>query len=434
MSRPAQLGTASTNHFFHRGPVRDPAYFFGRGQETAQLFDLLSRGQSVSISGQRRLGKTSLVMHASTPEVAGLHGLDPAQTRWIYLDGGMLDGLGEESVYGAIARGMDAASTAIASYTDLAEHIRELVARNLRLILIFDEFEVFAQNVQFQPRMFNRLRGLSGQFPVQYVIASKEPLARLSFANPAVVSSSFFNIFAPLRLSLFQEDEAAEMLRTLSARGGAAFHPDTVAFLLDLVGPHPHFLQVAGYHGFALQRKGVLSASEQVTACSRISEELEGHLEYYWRDLSAEEQYTLAALPLTAFDPHSPIIARLEDSGLLYKRKYLGSVLTDFVSRQHVDGLLRHDPFVMDERRRLLTVDGKLVHLTPTEFAALRLLLQSPGRLLTPEEIESALWPDDVAPDPERARGVMKKLRLALGAPGEAIVTQRGQGFSLAGR
>ena len=421
-----------TNQFFHRGPIRDAAYFFGRKQETAQLFDLLTRGQSVSISGQRRLGKTTLLMHASTPEVAAQHGLDPAGTRWVYLDGGMLDGLPEDAVYGAIDRGLYGSEPESAAYTDLTEHVRALAAQNLRLIVVLDEFEIFAQNLQLQPRMFNRLRGLSGQFPVQYVIASKDPLARLSFANPAVVSSSFFNIFAPFRLPLFQEQEAAELLSSLSARGGSPFHADTIAFLLALVGPHPHFLQVAGYHAFELQRKGALSPDQRTAVKARIMEELEGHMEYYWRDLSPEEQYTLAALPLTDFDTHSPIITRLGDCGLLYKRKYLGSALSEFVSRQHVEGLLRHEPFIMDERRRLLSVDEKLVHLTPTEFSALHLLLQNPGRLLTAEDIEAALWPDDLAPDPERARGIMKKLRIALGEAGEAIVTMRGQGYSLA--
>lgn len=420
-----------TNLFFHRGPVRDPEYFFGRKQETAQLFDLLNRGQSVSISGQRRLGKTSLLFYASTAEVAAGHGLDPAQACWVYLDGGMLDGLDEESVYGAIDCGMQESEPERVAYETLLGHMRALAAQNLRLIVILDEFELFTENVRFQPRLFNRLRGLAAQFPVQFVIASKEPLSRLTFANPAVVSSSFFNIFAPFRLPLFQEEEAVEMLTSLSERSGATFKADTIAFLLELVGPHPHFLQVAGYHAYGLQNKGALSPDARSAVKERTLEELGGHLEYYWRDLSAEEQYTLATLPLTAFEGYSPIIARLTDSGLLYENDYLGSILKAFVARQSVTGLLRHRLFVMDERRRLLTVDGKLVHLTPTEFAALRLLLQNPGRLLTPEDIESNLWPDEIAPDPERARGIMKKLRTALGEAGEAVVTQRGQGYSL---
>jgi hypothetical protein len=421
----------STNLFFHRGPVHKPEYFFGRRQETASLFELLRREQSVSISGQRRLGKTSLLFYAAAPEIAAGHGLEPGQVRWVYIDGGMLDDLDEESVYGAIDRGLQEGTVEHIPYEELVAHIRTMAAKNLRLVVMLDEFEVFASNARLQPRLFNRLRGLTAQFPVQFVIASKEPLARLSFANPEVMSSWFFNIFVPLRLGLFSRDEAVEMMSELSRKGGSVFRADAMDFLLELAGPHPHFLQVACYHAFALQRRGALSASDRQAVKERTQEELEGHLDYYWRNLSAEEQYTLAALPLAIFEGHAATTAELAEAGLLFENQYLGEALRDFVARQSVPGLLRHGAFVMDERRRLLTVGGELVHLTPTEFAALRLLLQEPGCLLTPEDIEARLWPEEIAPDPERARGLMKKLRVALGEAGEAIVTQRGQGYRL---
>jgi hypothetical protein len=152
------------------------------------------------------------------------------------LDGGMLDGLGEESVYGAIDRGMQAIEPESVPYEELLAHIRALAAQKRQLIVILDEFEIFTENVRFQPRLFNRLRGLATQFPVQFVTASKEPLARLTFANPDVVSSSFFNIFAPFQLSLFQEQDAVEMLASLSR--GELVPADTIDYS-RLVGPHP---------------------------------------------------------------------------------------------------------------------------------------------------------------------------------------------------
>jgi hypothetical protein len=169
------------------------------------------------------------------------------------------------------------------------------------------------------------------------------------------------------------------MLTVLSARSGSEFSSDTIGFLLDLVGPHPHFLQVAGYSAFRLQKKGVLSADDRSALKELALDELKGHLEYYWRDLSADEQYTLAALPLMAFEGYSPMMERLAENGLIHENKYLGAVLREFVARQSVDGVLRVGAFAMDERRRLITADGKRVHLTPTEFAAMRLLMQSPG-------------------------------------------------------
>jgi hypothetical protein len=47
------------NPFFHRGPVRDRRYFFGRTRETRQVLEMLCNGQCVSIVGPRRIGKTS---------------------------------------------------------------------------------------------------------------------------------------------------------------------------------------------------------------------------------------------------------------------------------------------------------------------------------------------------------------------------------------
>ena len=81
------------------------------------------------------------------------------------------------------------------------------------------------------------------------------------------------------------EQEAVELLTTLSERSGARFEPDTVDFLLGWVGPHPQFLQVAGYIALELQNKGELSSDARSAVRKRTLEELEGHLEYYWRDL-----------------------------------------------------------------------------------------------------------------------------------------------------
>lgn len=418
------------NPFFHRKPVHDPASFFGRREEVDYVFSLLCQGQSVSISGQRRFGKTSLLYYLSLPEINRQFGLDPAQTRWVNLEGGLLDGLDEDWLYGAInhALGHDEEST---SYIHLMERVRALDAQGHRLIIAFDEFELFARNTQLQPRVFNRLRGLGDQFAIQFVTASREPLARLFFAYPEVISSPFFNNFATLRLGLFQEAEAIEMLSTLSARGGQAFAAETMAFILELVGPHPLFLQIAGYHAFAAQEHGVLSSEARTAVVNRVTQDLDGHLRYYWNSLLPDERYALAVLPISIGNNQTAVSARLAEAGLTYRNRYLGTALRDFVSEQPVEGLIRCGPFVMVENRGILTVDGQVVHLTPTEFAALRLFLQNPGHLLAQEDIEAVLWPGDTASDSERVRPVITRLRAALGEAGNAIVNERGRGYLL---
>jgi hypothetical protein len=425
-----------TNPFFHRGPVREAAYFFGRTREIAFAADLLRQGQSLAVSGPRRIGKTSLLFHLAQPEVSAAHGLGPEATTWVYLDGGMLDGLDEEWLYGAVDRALGGDADAV-PYGRFVERLRDLAARPgaSRLILALDEFELIAANPRLGPALFNRLRGLTTQYPLQFITAARDPLWQLTFAHRETLSSPFFNIFAPLPLGLFSEAEAGALLSTLSARGRrAGFAAETVAFILELAGPHPLFLQVAAYRTFgALGGQVGKKLTDEVKADIRAQAlaDLEPHLSYYWDNLDTEAQYTLAALPLLERDVRTDAMVHLETAGLVRAGDYLGRALEAFVRRQKVEGLQQAGTFLMDTRRGLAAVGGQPVHLTPTEYAALRLFIEHPGRVLTPEDIEAALWPGEISPDPERARGVVKKLRAALGSGGEAIVNRRGQGYLL---
>ena len=103
------------NSFFHRGPVCDPAYFFGRTNETRFIAQLLGAGQSVSLSGPRRFGKISLLFQLAHPQAATAYGLGPDSMRWVYIDGGMLDGLDVEWFYGAVDHAQ--------IQTDLEQHL-----------------------------------------------------------------------------------------------------------------------------------------------------------------------------------------------------------------------------------------------------------------------------------------------------------------------
>ncbi|HEU5085900.1 MAG TPA: hypothetical protein VFT99_00600, partial [Roseiflexaceae bacterium] len=238
------------NPFFHRGPIREPAFFFGRRDALAFLVEMLQQGQSVAIHGQRRFGKTSLLFQLARPEVAADYGFDRGATDWAYIDGGMLDDLDETWLWGAIGQAQGGNEDAIA-YPRLVEHLRALQRQGRRVVVALDEFELVASNPLLGLSVFNRLRSLAAQLPVQFVTASKRPLFDLTFAHVDTLSSPFFNIFAPWQLGLLGDADADALLATLSERGGRPFVVETRAFLHALVGPHPLFLQIAGYHAFA---------------------------------------------------------------------------------------------------------------------------------------------------------------------------------------
>ncbi|MBN1439876.1 MAG: winged helix-turn-helix domain-containing protein [Anaerolineales bacterium] len=429
MVRPCyNIPEMADNPFYHRGPVSRPEFFFGRKRELAYLFDLLRKGQSVSISGPRRIGKTSLLMHASNPAVAAAHECPPERMEFLLLDGGTLDGLGEADFYGAVRRSLDGGSGGV-PYADFLESIRREFSGGRRsLVILLDEFELVASNPRFGTALFNRLRGLAAQYPVRFVTASKNPLWRLGRVNPETLSSPFFNFFAPMSLGLMEEREAREMLQTLSAKAGKPYADRSLDPILSLAGTHPLFLQVAGYRAFESADSSGEVPPEAIPAIrQQMLADLEPHLQYYWSELGEEDRYALAALPMTGGE--SPGLA---EAGLVCGGKYVGTVLEQFVRRQAVPGLLQGGPFLIDLRRSLATVSGKAVHLTPTEFSLLKVFLEKPGRVLAPQDIEAALWPGEKTLDPERARGVVKKLRNALGSAGELLVNRRGQGYLLA--
>lgn len=48
----------------------------------------------------------------------------------------------------------------------------------------------------------------------------------------------------------------------------------------------------------------------------------------------------------------------------------------------------------MDDKEKLVTVDGEIVSLTPTEYDILKLLLTHPGQVFSPKEIYKNIWND----------------------------------------
>ena len=62
-------------------------------------------------------------------------------------------------------------------------------------------------------------------------------------------------------------------------------------------------------------------------------------------------------------------------------------------SRESSDAIMRHGALMMDLEARTLTRDGTAVHLTPTEWELVRVLMSNAGKTLTHRQLFSAVWP-----------------------------------------
>jgi hypothetical protein len=439
------------NPFFHRGPIRQRDYFFNRQREVSQALGLLRNLQNVALVGPRRIGKTSLLFHVADPVIHADHGLSHAEYVFVYLDGEELTELDAGQIHRAMVEELVAAleaggheapafvlPEAPLTYRAFRQAVRQFTQRGLKLILCFDEFECLGANPHLGPSFFSSLRGLAGQFDVAYVTASKTLLQALTYAQAGTLSSPFFNTFAHLHLGLFSDDNAHRLIEQLAAKANVPFPSEISDFIIELAGPHPLLLQIAGFHAFELWqvRGGKLKEGDCDHLRRRFVAEAEPHFEYYWRHLTEGDRYTLAALPLTQEDEARRGVNRRLEQACLIRRTdqgytYLSPVFEDFVRRQSVTHLLQLGPFLLDLSRQTALSHHAPLRVTKTEFKALTHLIRRAGQVVTPEELEKALWGDEYVEDPDRVRAVIKSLRKALGDEAECLVTKWGVGYML---
>ena len=90
----------------------------------------------------------------------------------------------------------------------------------------------------------------------------------------------------------------------------------------------------------------------------------------------------------------------------------------------HKTTVLNFGAFELDLEAGKLLKNGRMVRLQPQPFRLLRLLVSQPGRLVTREEIQAALWKDDetFVDFEQGVNFAIKQVREALGDRAESSV------------
>jgi len=147
---------------------------------------------------------------------------------------------------------------------------------------------------------------------------------------------------------------------------------------------------------------------------------------------------------LTALDSEGDAVLGLEAGADDYITKPFGpaelrsrirAVLRRAGSRALGDDVLRAGSLALDRARRQVTVDGRPVALTFSEFELLQALMTQPGRVFDRQELLRATWGDSAFRDPRgidvRVRHLREKLEPQPDRP-TLILTVRGAGYRLA--
>ena len=429
------------NPFFHRGAIRRAEDFYGRTAEINQILGLLRNGQSVSLIGPRRIGKSSLLMQLCRPQVRQALGVTLETTFFVQVDCQELGGSPPEEVYEVLITGLLDAAEEVnitlestnrpASYHTLDRMLRQLSQNGISVVVLLDEFELLAVNEHLTPYFFARLRGLTTKHGLAYLTASQRPLFAMT-AQEEILSSPFFNIFVTLPLGLFSREEAMGLLQTRLANTHIQFTPDLQEHLLHMVGPHPFFLHVAGYRAFQiLAQDGELATEADFARLDDpVEVEAASHLAYLWQNLNEVEQYTLSIA-----DGSIDNLRLLEQQCLLAQDNgryhYTSEILRRFVRRQEVEGLIQAGPFVIDQQRHQVWAMGQEINLTTSQFSILVRLCALEGQVVHGDDLETAVWGDVLVNDPDRLKTLIKRLRRAVVPYDSWIISERGVGYAL---
>jgi tRNA A-37 threonylcarbamoyl transferase component Bud32 len=314
------------NPFYSRQRIRDLDCFHGRQWEIESLYSAIITHQCRSLVGERKLGKSSLLTAVAQPAMMERYGLDPARTLFLYLD---LEGMASAEREDFWIEVLDRLGTVLQPghlleqveqlldgrglrFTMVRRLLRRVRDAGLDLVLTLDEFEGLARNPSFEPDFYGELRSLAGELGIVYLTASKRGLYELTYHHTDTLSSPFFNIFSELVLGLMPGEEARGLLATLSQQGhGPGFCEEEIDLALELAGPHPFFLQIAGFHLYELPGRGEPQIPDVYDrAARRFTAEAEDHYRYLWSQLSDDEQQALLSPNAASESVRKTLLAR----------------------------------------------------------------------------------------------------------------------------
>ncbi len=282
------------NPYIYRGMIREPDAFFGRQKELGHLYASLAGMQSVSVVGERHIGKSSLLYCARLSQLqARIPGYDFTNHVFAYLDLTKLARLTPAAFLRWLLVELRSADNRLSWLVpkkqvrpeDFEDVIDEVNEKGLKPVFLLDEFDKVAQVEKFDLAFFDFLRFLANGKDMAFVTASTHRLIELCHAS--VVSSPFFNIFTSIQLGLLQRDEALKLIEEPSASAGCSLADDT-EFLLGLAGRHPFFLQMACFYMFEAKTKGDGVDYEAITRL--FHNEAQDHFGYLWEHLTDEKR------------------------------------------------------------------------------------------------------------------------------------------------
>lgn len=325
--RPVERPVRSSkrNPFLNRVMIRSRQEFVGRDKEVRRIYSRIdaSHPQSVSIVGERRIGKSTLLNFIYNKNNRREFMTNSADSLFVYLDfQRMADFTVDRFVqflFGVLEleSGRSLGLDESCGLEALRDAVKKIHDSGKRIIILMDEFEVITGNERFEADFFSFLRSLANSYRVAYVTSSCDELQQLCH-NQDISDSPFFNIFSNLPLRAFTPEEARRLVVEQSEREGLPLEA-WADRIIGLAGCFPIFVQIASSALF----EEMLDVGDGEPNWSHVEsvfmDEAAPHFEFFWEHCTPEERENLARIVRGA--PTSRKFAFINES--LQRRGYL---------------------------------------------------------------------------------------------------------------
>ena len=279
------------NPYLNRVAIQDPDQFFGRAREVSKIFSRIgaSRPQSISVVGERRIGKSSLLHYINNSQVRARHFDQPESYAFVFIDLQQKRRLTLieffKELFAQLSRetGDKAFKKSQPSFDALRAALETFRKDGRKLIVLFDEFDAITTNRAFDLEFYSFLRSIANNYDVAYITSSARDLQELCHTQ-LIADSPFFNIFTNVFLRAFTRKEALDLITRPSAQAALPLE-GYARRITEIAGYFPYFLQIAcsAYFDHLLENDGKLDR-EEVEAT--FLDEAKGQFRFIWDHLS----------------------------------------------------------------------------------------------------------------------------------------------------
>jgi hypothetical protein len=294
------MDNRSPNPYFYMTTIRTANMFFGRKNLLRRFYQAILNHQSVSLVGQRHIGKSSFLWCVGLLEIQEQFPFDLRRFIFVPLDLREYLYKNSDDFFQNVTKEIILQSRKI---PDLVLNIEgrgeeafslildQIEAQEHFPILLLDAFDNVTLNKHFGPEFFSFLRSHATMGQVSYVTSTIASLYEL--CHRGIVDSPFFNIFYNYSLEALTHEEALELIRVPAQKAGEPFTDKEVLWVIKMAGRHPFFIQRICYALFDEKMQLEKGEVDLLHVRNQAFKDLKPHFQDTWDRLTKEQQALL---------------------------------------------------------------------------------------------------------------------------------------------